>query len=138
MNFNLIQKRMERGLTQKKVAEAIGISAMAIGLYEKGMRIPRPEIKKKLANFYGCEESELFGEVPDKRVDYMTEDIKNGKFHIFDENGELAVDKYSEYLLNQRIEADGEEYFPLENFEKLMYCEIYKMLKQLTGKGKAE
>lgn len=31
----------------------------------------------------------------------MTEDIKNGKFLILDENGELAVDKYSEYLLNQ-------------------------------------
>ena len=70
MNFNLIQKRMERGLTQKKVAEAIGISAMAVGLYEKGLRVPRPEIKKKLANFYGCEESELFGKAQSDKADF--------------------------------------------------------------------
>lgn len=70
MNFNLIQKRMEQGLTQKKVAEAIGISAMAVGLYEKGLRVPRPEIKKKLANFYGCEESELFGNIQNNKGDF--------------------------------------------------------------------
>ena len=70
MNFNLIQKRMERRLTQKKVAEAIGISAMAVGLYEKGLRVPRPEIKKKLATFYGCEESELFGNIQNNKGDF--------------------------------------------------------------------
>lgn len=70
MNFNLIQKRMERGLTQKKVAEAIGISTMAVGFYEKGLRTPRTEIKKKLANFYGCEESELFGKTKSNKEDF--------------------------------------------------------------------
>ena len=70
MNFNLIQKRMERQLTQKEVAQAIGVSAMAIGLYEKGARTPRAEIKEKLANFYGCEESELFGNIQNNKCDF--------------------------------------------------------------------
>lgn len=60
MNFKLIAKRKERGLKQSEVAEAVGVSVMAISYYENGTREPKPEIKKKLADFYGCEESELF------------------------------------------------------------------------------
>lgn len=68
----------------------------------------------------------------------MTEDVKNGKFHIFDENGELAVDKYEEYLIEQRIEENEESGFPLYLFDKLLLCEIYKMLKGFVSQDKGE
>ena len=35
------------------VAKAIGISISALGMYETGDRIPKDEIKIKLANYYG-------------------------------------------------------------------------------------
>lgn len=38
--------------TQKEVAEAVGVTPMAISLYESGERIPRDEIKVRLANYY--------------------------------------------------------------------------------------
>lgn len=63
----------------------------------------------------------------------MKEDIKNGKFYILDENGEPAVDKYAEYIINQHVEADGETYFPLEKFNDLILIEIYRMLKKLLN-----
>ena len=39
--------------TQKEVAEAVKISKSALGMYEKGKRIPRDEIKMRIANYYG-------------------------------------------------------------------------------------
>lgn len=43
-----------------KVAEAVGISVSAMGMYENGERIPRDEIKVKLAEHYNKTVQELF------------------------------------------------------------------------------
>ena len=47
----LIELRGNR--TQDQVARDNGISLSAIGMYERGERIPRDEIKIRLANYYG-------------------------------------------------------------------------------------
>lgn len=38
--------------TQKEVAENIGITTTALCNYERGIRIPRDSVKKKLAEYY--------------------------------------------------------------------------------------
>lgn len=38
--------------TQEEVANALGVSISAIGMYERGERIPRDEIKIKIAKYY--------------------------------------------------------------------------------------
>lgn len=38
--------------TQEEVSSAIGTSVSAIGMYERGERIPRDEIKIKIAEYY--------------------------------------------------------------------------------------
>ena len=55
MDAKKIGKRLQtlRGSrTQKEVAEAVGVTPMAISQYESGERIPRDEIKKALAKYY--------------------------------------------------------------------------------------
>ncbi len=42
------------------VAAAVGISSSALGMYENGLRMPRDDIKKKLADFYGVTVQHLF------------------------------------------------------------------------------
>lgn len=42
------------------VAGDLGISVSALSMYESGNRIPRDEIKIKLANYYGISVQELF------------------------------------------------------------------------------
>lgn len=50
-----------RGTTPREtVAKAVGISLSAISMYELGARVPRDEVKVKLANFYGKSVQELF------------------------------------------------------------------------------
>lgn len=54
----LVKCRGDR--SQKEIAEAVGVTVMAISLYECGERVPRDEIKVKLANLYGMTIDELF------------------------------------------------------------------------------
>ena len=54
----LIQARGEK--RRDEVASAVGISLSAIAMYENGDRIPRDEIKIRLADFYGTSVQELF------------------------------------------------------------------------------
>lgn len=47
----LIKLRGKR--SREEVAKAVGISVSALSMYENGDRIPRDDIKIKLANYYG-------------------------------------------------------------------------------------
>lgn len=55
MNLKIIGKRLValRGdKTQAQVAEAVGITVAALSNYEQGIRMPRDEIKVRLAAHY--------------------------------------------------------------------------------------
>ena len=45
---------------REEVAMAVGISLSAVAMYENGERIPRDEIKIKLANYYKTTVQALF------------------------------------------------------------------------------
>ena len=45
---------------REEVARAVGISASAIANYEAGSRVPRDEIKIRLADYYQVTVQELF------------------------------------------------------------------------------
>lgn len=46
--------------TQNVVSKDIGISLSALAMYERGERIPRDEIKLKLAYYYGTSVQDIF------------------------------------------------------------------------------
>ena len=48
--------------TQDVAAHEIGISTSALSMYECGERIPRDEIKIKIAKYYGVTVGEIFFE----------------------------------------------------------------------------
>ena len=54
----LVKLRGKR--TQAEVAEAIGVSPSAYSMYETGERIPRDEIKIRIAKFYKRTVSSIF------------------------------------------------------------------------------
>lgn len=56
----LRQIRTERGETAENVAKSIGVSGSAIAMYEIGQRVPRDEIKIKIAEHYGMSVESLF------------------------------------------------------------------------------
>ena len=52
--------RTERGETAEDVAKSIGVSASAIAMYEIGQRIPRDEIKIRIAEHFGMSVESIF------------------------------------------------------------------------------
>lgn len=46
--------------SRREVAKALGISISAIQMYENGRRIPRDDIKVKIAKYYGVSVDHLF------------------------------------------------------------------------------
>ncbi|ERT60227.1 helix-turn-helix domain-containing protein [Megasphaera vaginalis (ex Srinivasan et al. 2021)] len=52
--------KLRGGKDRNKVAVDLGISVSTLGMYEQGRRIPRDEIKIKIADYYGVSVSELF------------------------------------------------------------------------------
>ena len=54
----LIKLRGSR--TQLEIARNVGVSVSTIGMYERGERIPRDEIKVKLAKYYGRTVDDIF------------------------------------------------------------------------------
>lgn len=53
-------RKLRASRRQADVAEAVGITTMAISQYELGLRIPQDRIKVKLANFYNVSVESIF------------------------------------------------------------------------------
>lgn len=65
--------RKERRLSQKEVADALGISAAVVSNYESGERTPSLENLLSLADFYRCSTDYLLGK--DKQIPTATIDV---------------------------------------------------------------
>lgn len=55
-----ILKRLRGNTSREVVAGAVGISVSALGMYEQGRRIPRDEVKVRLARFFGVGVETIF------------------------------------------------------------------------------
>ena len=55
-------KTMRGTKTQEEIASACGITTSSLSMYETGRRIPRDEIKVRLAAYFGVSIGELFFE----------------------------------------------------------------------------
>jgi putative transcriptional regulator len=46
--------------SREEVAKALGISVSALQMYENAQRVPKDEIKLKIANYYGMSVESIF------------------------------------------------------------------------------
>lgn len=57
----LKEVRVERGLTQRQVAEALGVAQNSIAGYETGARVPSIDVLIKFCKFYQVSADYLLG-----------------------------------------------------------------------------
>jgi len=55
-----ILRELRGDKTQREVADAVGVTTMAISQYEQGERIPQDEIKIKLAKYFNKSIEDIF------------------------------------------------------------------------------
>lgn len=52
--------RERKGVLQKDMAEAIGVTAMAVSQWERGERMPNDSLKVTIATYFGTTVSDIF------------------------------------------------------------------------------
>ena len=55
-------KRLRGDRTQQEIANAIGVSDAAVSAYEAGERMPRDDVKVRIAKIFGKTVNEIFFE----------------------------------------------------------------------------
>lgn len=58
--YNLKERREKNGLTQKKVAQLLGVNKNYISMLENGTRNPSDKMKEQLAKIYNCSTIDIF------------------------------------------------------------------------------
>ena len=59
---DIIKKcRMRKGYSQAKLASELGVAPSAVAFYEAGKRVPKIEIREKIAKILGADPVELSG-----------------------------------------------------------------------------
>lgn len=53
-------KKLRGEKTQQEAAQGIGITKSALAMYERNERVPRDEVKVRIANYYGISVGDLF------------------------------------------------------------------------------
>ncbi|MBR5451778.1 MAG: helix-turn-helix transcriptional regulator [Clostridia bacterium] len=78
-NFNerLKQLRLASGLTQQGLADELGISASAIGMYEQGRREPDRATLMLMSNYFGVSTDFILGTEGSCDVKDMLDNIRN-------------------------------------------------------------
>lgn len=74
MEFSYVLRKLreEKGLSQKDIAEHLGITRQAVAFYELGKREPDYQILRKLADYFGVSIDYLLGRVICKDVNALT------------------------------------------------------------------
>lgn len=73
----LRELRLDRQMSQQELAESLGVSRGAIGMYEQGKREPDSTILQRIADFFGVTVDYLLG-----RSNYRAPWEKGGKADI--------------------------------------------------------
>lgn len=60
MPYNEQLKSLRGTMSQDEVSKKIGITKSSWAMYERGERVPRDEVKIKIANFFGKTVQEIF------------------------------------------------------------------------------
>lgn len=66
---NLKKLRIEKGLTQEQLGEALGISSSAVSSYENNKVLPNEVIKNKIGNYFQINIDQLLNESTNERYE---------------------------------------------------------------------
>lgn len=84
--------RIERGISQKKLAEYLGVAQSSVNYWEKGQRIPSVSILKNIADYFNISLDEMFDvDLPIKKIN-NTENALLKKYRLLDEHGKEIID----------------------------------------------
>ena len=96
--------REQNHMTQKELANGLGLSQSAVAKYEKGERLVKLDFIQKLSNYFGITEDELCGRTSKGYClpTYFLNEIDN--LHLTDDEYKELIN-YANFILSKR--SDG-------------------------------
>lgn len=120
--FSLILKRLRQSahLTQDQLADKVGISRSAIGMYESGARTPDPDTLALFADFFNVDLDYLIGRTNKTTVTPETA----GRYYLNPETAKVAQEIYEDEDLHALFDtargASPDELKRAANFLKML------------------
>lgn len=96
--------RSTRNITQREIAEYLGVSPSTVGMYEQDRRQPDIETLMRIANFYGVPLSSLAG-YPEEESENKRELLK--LVDQLDDDQLKELESYIDYLILKHKKEDG-------------------------------
>ena len=130
----ILNLRKKQNLSQKELAEKVGITEASLSRYENNLREPKAEIIAKISEILGCSTDYLLG-LTNNKVSYTSKsdtNINNTKLKTYEEVEDIIIEK----LVNKDIITENDS-IPECIFENtLKYgidaaIKIYKLEKKL-------
>lgn len=118
---NIKKIRIDRGITQRSLAEKLGITPAAVGNYERDVSFPKEDVLMKMFGALDCTPNELLAgltaESGEKRAALFSGGRNIGererallnKYTDLDERGKAAVDDCAEHELCRMSAGDAPE-----------------------------
>ena len=78
---NISKLRRETGLTQKELAEQLGVSFQTVSKWERGLCCPDIELLPRLADIFGTSVDILLGHIAEKTRTYYSDLYKNDEYY---------------------------------------------------------
>lgn len=88
IGYKIREYRERIGLTQEELAFRLGVTASAVGNYERELSHPKEEVLLRLFDALGCQPNELFSDyfTPDEKQEHLL------KYCALDSHGKRLVD----------------------------------------------
>lgn len=104
---NIKALRLRRGITQEALAGRLGVTASAVGNYERGVSFPKDDVLERLFGALGCTPNELFGAeelLSDEEFEHLE------KYRALDTHGKELVNACVDIELKRLADEDDDEY----------------------------
>ncbi|MCI9657194.1 MAG: helix-turn-helix transcriptional regulator [Lachnospiraceae bacterium] len=119
--------REKKCISQKELAEELGISPASYNLYEKGKREPNIDMIEKIANYFNVSPSYLMGW--DEKYQKLDDKIDNILKKLSDE--ELLQEEVSNYV--KELEKYMQKQNDIEHIQEQFYNSYFKSNTLISG-----
>ena len=100
--LTLIKFREEKKLSQKQVADYLGLKPTAVASWEQGISLPKIHILYQLSIFYGKTIAEMYGETAPTVSDLRSDELQliDG-YRKLNNTGKTEVQHHMDYTLSK-------------------------------------
>lgn len=125
----IAELRKLKNVSQKDIADAVGVSVFAVSKWETGKTIPTGDNLRKMAEYFGCEPEDILSGLDNKKEPQNSVELSAAEKRLIDTIRELSEDKRDVACLTAELAVRGKMYRDLLT----RLDEAAEMAEKLTG-----